>query len=128
MNRITRQFAAWVACLAILFGALAPAISHALTTARGEAWAEVCGVDGPKLVKLSADQGGLSAPLTTKLAHTEHCPYCATHGGAPALPPGVRPLIAQVDARDAQPMLFLQSPHPLPIWSAAQSRAPPASV
>ncbi len=29
-------------------------------------------------------------------------------------------------ARDAQPTLFLQSPHPLPIWSAAQSRAPPA--
>jgi hypothetical protein len=125
MELITRRFAALIACFAILFAAFAPSISHAVAAARGQAWVEVCSVGGAKFVKVGSDQGdSLSQDTQQSLSH-EHCPICATHGGSFALPPGADATVALFVAQDSQPFLFLQSPHPLPIWTAAQSRAPP---
>lgn len=120
MKKITRCCAAWIACFAVLFAALAPSISHAVAVSRGESWAEICGVGGAKLVKVADD------PLTQASAHLEHCPFCATHAASFALPPGAGVAIALIETQEPHPFLFLQSSRPLSIWIAAQSRAPPA--
>lgn len=125
MTLITRRFAAWLAAFAILFAALAPSISHALSAARGETWAEICSTGGAKLVKVSVGQDGTSIPATGKSFHFEHCPFCITHGGSFALLPGAGIALPLPEAQNFRPFLFYQSPRPLPIWTAAQSRAPP---
>lgn len=122
MTRATRRFVAWIACFMMLFGALAPSISQVMSAARGETWAEICSAAGVKFIK--ADPG---APLKQQTMQAEHCPFCATHGGAPALPPSDASVVfASIDAPHTHPILFYRSPRPLSIWTTAQSRAPPA--
>jgi hypothetical protein len=119
MNEITRRAAAWIACLAILFAALAPSISHAM---RADAWTEVCSASSVKMVKVAPGQGD---PDDAVAGHLEHCALCATHPNAPALLPsnaGSMPLLL---GRDSYPPLYFQSPSPLAAWTHAQSRAPP---
>jgi hypothetical protein len=128
MKKITRRFAAWIACFAILFAALAPSISHAVSASRGQSWTEICSVAGTKFVKMSDDQGGTSDPVSKKSLHLEHCPFCAMHAGSFALLSRVGFAIPLIETQDTHPSLFFQSPHPLPIWTAAQSRAPPAQA
>lgn len=128
MKRVTRRFAAWIACFAMLFAALAPSVSHALSVSHGETWTEICTVGGTKLVKVSVDKGGIADPATQDSIHLEHCPFCATHAGSFALPPNAGFTIPLIETQETHPFLFFQSAHPLPIWTVAQSRAPPASV
>lgn len=128
MKNITRRFAAWLACCAILFAALAPSISHAVAATHGQSWAEICSVAGAKFVKVSADEDAVADTLTKKTLHLEHCPFCATHAGSFALLPGAGIAIPLVDLTEPHPSLFFQSPHALPIWTTAQSRAPPAQA
>lgn len=127
INKVTRRCAAWIASLAILFAALAPTIAHAVLTSPGQSWAEVCSVSGARMVQVSGDQGGVADPLSKQSLHVEHCPFCATHAGTLALLGGVGSLsFAPLETPQRQPSLFLQAPRPLPIWTSAQSRAPPA--
>jgi hypothetical protein len=128
MKSVTRRFAAWIACFAMLFGALAPSVSHAMSVARGDTWAEICSVGGVKLVKLGSDSSVPADSAKQQSIHLEHCPFCATHPGSLALPPGAGFAIILNDTQETLPFLFLQSAHPLAIWTAAQSRAPPASA
>jgi hypothetical protein len=108
----------------MLFAALAPSISQAMSLSRGETWAEICSVSGPKFVK--ADTG---SPLKQQTTHVEHCPFCATHAGSFAPPPpGASITFATLDTPNTRPTLFYRSPRPLSIWSTAQSRAPPAQA
>lgn len=126
MTRITRRVVAWIACFMMLFGALAPSISQAMSAARGETWAEICSVAGVKFIKAEAGKDDPGAPLKQQSMQAEHCPFCATHGGSPALPPSDASLtFASVDAPNTHPILFYRSPRPLSIWTTAQSRAPP---
>jgi hypothetical protein len=128
MTLFTRRLAAWAACLAILMSALAPSVSHALALARGVdiAWMEVCSVAGIKLVKADAgvDKAGSPASHDT-LAQAGHCPYCSTHAASFALPPTASPAFQLTGGAGLRPMLFYQSPRPLPVWTDAHSRAPP---
>lgn len=127
INKVTRRFAAWIACLAILFAALAPTLAHAVLASPGQSWAEVCSVSGARMVQVGGDQGNMADPLSKQSLHVEHCPFCATHAGAFALPGGGRALSFALPATPQRhPTLFLQAPHPLPVWTTAQSRAPPA--
>jgi hypothetical protein len=123
MHTITRRFAAWIACFAILFAALAPSISHAMAAARGDAWTEICSTAGIKLVK--ADDPADAQPASS---HLEHCPFCATHPSSLSLLPGSAQSMPLLQGRDTHPSLFFQSPSPLAIWTLAQSRAPPAAI
>lgn len=125
---MTHRFAAWIACFAMLFAALAPSVSHALSLSRGETWTEICSVGGKKFVKVSVDQGGIADPAAPDSIRVEHCPFCATHVDSFALPPTLGFTIPLIETQEAHPFLFFQSPHPLAIWIVAQSRAPPASV
>jgi hypothetical protein len=124
INATTRRLAAWIACLAILFAALAPSVSHALGAARGDVWTEICSPGGARMVKVGLDQadGGPAAGAATAF---EHCSFCAVHGGASPLPAGQAGLAQLLTAGTLRPLLFFQAPHPLPVWNAAQSRAPP---
>jgi hypothetical protein len=128
MTLFTRRLAAWAACLAILMSALAPSVSHALALARGVdiAWMEVCSVAGVKLVKADAGVDKAGAPASHEtLAQAGHCPYCSTHAASFALPPKASPAFQLTGDAGLRPMLFYQSPRPLPVWTDAHSRAPP---
>jgi hypothetical protein len=116
-NQFTRRVAAWIACLAMLFAALAPSISHAM---RADAWTEVCSASSVKMVKVAAGQGD-----PDDARHLEHCAFCATHAAAPALLPGNAGGMPLLLGRDSYPPLFFQSPSPLAAWTHAQPRAPP---
>lgn len=120
MHIVTRRLVAWIACFAMLFGALAPSIAQAMSASRGEVWAEICSVAGTRFVKIKGD------PAEPPTLHLEHCPFCATHADAFALPPGPGFHIALLDLPTSHPPLFYRSPRPLSIWTTAQSRAPPS--
>ncbi len=120
MKFVTRRLVAWIACCAMLFGALAPSLAQTMSASRGEVWAEICSVAGTKFIKIKGD------PVQQQTLHMEHCPFCATHAGSFALPPGPGLRIAVLDAPESHPPLFYRSPRPLSIWTSAQSRGPPS--
>lgn len=127
MTRITRRIVAWTACLAVLLAASAPSVSLALAAAKGSnaLWIEVCSVQGATLVKADGKQSSTS-PTPVKTMYAEHCPFCCTHAGSVSLPPAaafhLHPLLSGTPTR---PALYHQSPYPLFVWTAPQSRAPP---
>ncbi|HJV87639.1 MAG TPA: DUF2946 domain-containing protein [Noviherbaspirillum sp.] len=152
MNLLTRRIAAWTACFAVLLAALAPSISHAISAAKGtnSIWSDICtqagmtrhtGMHGDKHAHMHGNmhadmQADMQADRHTskhadhsgpvqKSLHFEHCPFCFTHGGSVGLPPVAAISLPIVTATQERPFLFYQSPRPLFIWAAAQSRAPP---
>ncbi len=100
--------------LAVLFSALAPTVSRALTPASPYGYAEICSVDNIK-----------KSPAPVEHA-MEHCPYCVTHGGSFALLPQAMASFAVIGGHDYYPPLFYSAPRPLHSWSAAKPRGPPA--
>ncbi|MES2297238.1 MAG: DUF2946 domain-containing protein [Pseudomonadota bacterium] len=124
MTLTLRRYAAWIACCAMLFAALAPSMSRAFAASGGD-WTEICSVNGSKLVKLASVQSGADKLASGAASHVEHCPFCATHGGSFALLPGAAFVLPVLATQNFRPSLFYQAPRPLPIWTAAQSRAPP---
>jgi hypothetical protein len=104
----------WIAMLAVLFAALAPTVSHALAASTTGALSEMCSVGGPSKKAPSNTMHGM-----------EHCPYCATHGGEPTLPPALNGF-AVIGGHDFYPPLFYTAPQPLHTWLAASPRGPPA--
>jgi Protein of unknown function (DUF2946) len=127
MTRFNRYLTAWIACLALLFAALAPSVTVAMSAANGAGWAEICTVSGPKQVKVMDGEMVKSGAPMQKSMHLEHCPFCLTHGSTFALPSGTGLTLALFDIAEVRPFLFFRSPRPLAIWVAAQPRAPPAS-
>lgn len=125
MNLTTRWLAAWIACFAILFAALAPSVSHALGAARGDLWTEVCSPGGARMVKVGMDQSGEGTQASAASTAFEHCSFCAMHGGGSGVPPGEAIVVQFLAVNKLRPILFYQAPRPLPIWTVAQSRAPP---
>ncbi|GJJ02011.1 hypothetical protein RugamoR64_25490 [Duganella rhizosphaerae] len=104
----------WIAMLAVLFSALAPTVSRALTPASPYGYAEICSVDAARK----------SPSPASKVM--EHCAYCVTHGGSFALPPQSMASFAVIGGHDYYPPLFYSAPRPLHSWSAAKPRGPPA--
>lgn len=120
-----RLLLSWIALLAVLFSALAPSVSHALAASSPlDGLAEICTVNGVKTVKLSLADGDQPAPKSLA-HHFEHCPYCMSHGGAPALPPANAGTVAVLTGHDTYPPLFYHAPRSLYSWAAANPRAPP---
>jgi hypothetical protein len=125
MHRHARHWVAyaWIAALAVLFNALAPVVSHAMSRAADNG--EICSVMGMAMKPMSMpgkpDANALLKSLT-------HCGYCSTHAGSFGLPPAAGFALALIDTHDSHPYLFYQAPHPLAAWTAPQSRGPPASA
>ncbi|MBV7536843.1 DUF2946 domain-containing protein [Duganella sp. sic0402] len=124
LNR--RVLVAWIALLAVLFGALAPVVSHAMSASRGSPpqWLELCGVNGVKRVQLPASDTPHQPDL---MQHMEKCPYCAAHASPQALTPPEAFSFAVVGGHDLYPSLFHHAPAPLFPWAAAKPRGPPAT-
>ncbi len=110
----------------MLFATLMPSISHAVATARGVVWTEICSVAGTRLVKVDSGAGVVIDQSDSAAVHVQHCPFCATHADGLAMLPSSRVVFSLPAAAAPYPRLYYQSPHPLPVWTAAQSRAPPA--
>lgn len=108
--------------MAVLFNALAPVVSHAMSRSDA-AQVEICTAMGVAMVSLPgpADPNKFVKGMT-------HCAYCATHAASFAMPPSHGLTLALPGTHESHPSLFFQSPQPLPVWTTAQSRAPPASA
>jgi hypothetical protein len=117
-----RRLTTWLAALAILLASLAPSLSHALASAAGTDWIEVCTTQGSKWIA-AADDGSERAPASVHVL--EHCSYCSIHAPALGLPPANDS--AQLPSRLAHeiPLAFLAAPRTLHAWVSAQPRAPP---
>ncbi len=124
-----RRRITWIAALAVLMIALAPAISQWLLAQRnpGLSWVAVCSSTGMRWVAVGqatpdhpADQQGLHAQ--------SHCPACVLHAHDMGLPPQPLRVQALNTEREALPFLFLHAPRPLAVWSPVLARAPPAVV
>lgn len=124
MTSTNRRTAAWFACFAILLGALAPSISHALAQARGQSlvW-EICRTDtrvGQATVKPADGQ------LPASGDPFGHCAYCLPHGGSDGLLPPMHALPALADTGVATPSWFHLAPRPQPPLAMPPARGPPA--
>jgi hypothetical protein len=138
-----RLLQVWIACLAILLNALAPAFAHALPHGGTHGW-EICLNDGTRL----AGSGQLDratflaltdrtrpppAELLSRIADSggakmamADCGYCLAHAGGPGLPPAASLSVPAAIAAAERPYLFYHAPRPLATWAAAQPRGPPA--
>lgn len=124
-SRLNRRITAAFACLAILMAALAPSISHALSDAgkSRSLWAEICSAAGLKMVRV--DLGPQPPAHGEPASAFDHCPFCQTHGGMPALLPSAALILPAYQGSFPFPSLFYQAPRPLFVWASPQSRAPP---
>lgn len=134
MSRFTRRtatLAAWLAGLAMLFGALAPSIARATSARHDGVWTQICSASGTRLVKVSlADAAAQGAPDDggAPAAHGEHCPFCGTHAASYALPPDGGFSVPVIDDSQYFTFLFVPAPRPPSRWIKAQSRAPPVAA
>jgi hypothetical protein len=122
-----RRAVAWIACLALLFGALSPVVARMMLAAQPDSttWLEVCTSTGMKRVAI--DVGAASdGSLPDSAAAGNECPFCLLHAvaGLPAssaagglIVPRVRAAPPPADTTWLQP--------PGPTWTFASPRAPP---
>lgn len=129
LSRSLRALISWLACCAILLGALAPAISHAVQLDVPDGWTEICSVTGAKLVRIAdGETRAKPGPADSGLHVYSHCPYCALHVDALGLPPVAPALPALLPLNFEVPELFLLAPRTLHAWATAQPRAPPLNA
>jgi len=122
----THRFAAWLATLAMLMAALAPAVAQVVVDARGGAgWVQVCSASGMLWVQLDPDADiGNGAPAEPMADGSVHCPWCKLGGGATGLPP-VQTDLVHPDVHGVPPQTHFRSATPSAVRVFAQPRAPP---
>jgi len=130
--RRLRQQLAWLASLAVLVGALAPAVSQWLAAAQPAAfWAEVCSsTNSPLPAGLRLAQADPASRQPTDRdpvsVHTKVCAYCVTHAGSFGLLPSTTQLT--FDASHLANTLVAGTTAPgegLQAHHYARARAPP---
>jgi len=113
----------WIAALAIVMSALAPAVSQAVSLVKGgHGFAmEICSVDGSKMqINVNDDQ-------TDVAQQSQPCPYCIAH--ADFTPAFTATLTFEAPQTLALfPQLFYQSPKLLNVWVTPPSAAPPTKA
>jgi len=128
--RAHRRFTTWLALLAMVLGALAPAVAQAMVASSDRAaWVEVCSVSG--MVWVKADTGEVAeaghdgqAPMSDA---SQHCPWCSLHGGAAGLPTAIH-LAAALPRQTDLPPAFYRAVTLSGVWAPPQARAPPLSA
>lgn len=108
--------------MAILLASLAPALSHALASATGTSWIEICSTQGSKWIK-AGDDGSERSPASAHVV--DHCPYCSLHAPTLGLPPAKHLAQLPLVLSHEVPLAFLSAPRSLHAWVSAQPRAPP---
>ena len=129
MSSSVRRRITWIAALAVLAMALAPAISQWLLAQRspGLAWVAVCASTGTRWV--AVDESARDSQHPASGQHDQsHCPACHLQANGLGLPP--QPLNIQVLPAEPEglPFLFLHAPRTLAAWSPSIARAPPAAA
>lgn len=125
-TRATHRFAAWLAMLAMLLGALAPTVAQAVVVSQGgQGWVQVCSASGMVWVQADAVEGNAIGEDAGKpmADASRHCPWCSLHGAA-GLPPAPLPQAALAALAQA-PATETPWATPTTFWPAAPSRAPP---
>ena len=117
-----RKLVHWIAALAILLGALAPAVSQALSlVSNGQGFVvEICSANGTKMTQVIGDDESSPPP-----AMGSHCPYCVVQ------PIYLLPSISVFEfvaplSYTAQAQFSYQAPQILSAWVKLPSRAPPS--
>jgi hypothetical protein len=114
---------AWIACLAVLFGALAPAFGQVVFTSQPETVPiELCTSAGMKQMAGDVD----SKPGSHADAFV-HCGYCVMQAHMPALEPPSGTIAFFSEPEQFFPPLFEAASRPTLPWTVARSRAPPAA-
>lgn len=125
----------WIACFAILLNALAPAMSHAISTLseKSNLWTEVCTANGSKWIAITSEKApakkqdnpaGKTKPPSTSV----HCPFCLPHDGSQALSPfSIASFVPAAPYRHQLSALYQSAPTSFS-WAVAQSRAPPLAT
>ena len=120
MNFHKNRLIHWIAALAIVMSALAPAVSQAVSLAKhGQGFAmEICSADGNKMqIDIQVDDQEIAG-------QSQPCPFCLAHDN-------IAPIFSTTLSFDAPqtlalfPQLFYQSPKPLAVWVTPPSAAPP---
>lgn len=125
--RLHRRFAAWLAMLALVLGALAPTVTHAMVSSGDrDGWLQICSVSGMVWVKADAGRPGDQQPDSgaPQGNATPHCAWCTLHGGAVGLPAADLPSPQPLRLTELPPAFFFE-PTAAAVWAPAQSRAPP---
>lgn len=126
MRKFARQqMIVWFALLGVLFGTLAPALSHAMPSSHpATIEMQICSAAGT--TTMFVDVGGREAPAPDGALHLfDHCPYCSQNGHLPALLPSTQTVLPAPALAAGRPARFYQSATPLFPWTAASPRAPP---
>ncbi|MGP1683359.1 MAG: DUF2946 domain-containing protein [Giesbergeria sp.] len=123
--RMHRILIAWSAMLAIMFGALAPTLAHALTSGSElGVGMDVCGSTGMFLMNAEAtpsDEDG-SADLQTR---QQHCLWCSSHASNVAVPVQAIATTPLLRCAQEMPPAFYRVGFTSAVWRKALSRAPP---
>jgi hypothetical protein len=127
ISSFTHRCRAWIALVALMVNALAPAAMHGTSSAMPGNFFELCTTAGIERIAFGA--GNLPDNDTDNDGDARpHCPFClAQHLPFIPLPDATAPL-PQADGAAVLPPLFLHAPRPLFAWAAPQPRAPPVSV
>ncbi len=125
LQRWLRKGTAWIALLAVCFGALAPTVSQAALKARGDGghWVQICSASGITWVRADTGERADGHPAETGFT----CPWGVISGGAAGLPP-VHAL--PLPAAAAQPVPLAQAQRGVQLCASAHppARAPPAGI
>jgi hypothetical protein len=127
----SRLYWTWIACLAILFNAFAPVLSHAMgmQAAAGASVMmemEVCTALGMEMRSVVSSDSSDPADAGKLQKNMGHCACCVAHVPTHGQPPPMPAVFAPAPGRDAWPPLYYQSSRSLFPWALAQPRAPPA--
>jgi len=112
----------WIAVVAIFLASIAPSMSHALASANGSSWIEVCTAQGSKWTEDGADD---TTPVSSPSHVFEHCPFCSIHSPAIGMPPSAEKASMPVEGHGEFPAAFYAAPCRLYAWVSAWPRAPP---
>ncbi|MCL4773245.1 MAG: DUF2946 family protein [Burkholderiaceae bacterium] len=134
----SHRLTAWIACLAVLTGVLAPSIGHLVTATRGFPLlvAELCSVNpiGRTVIRVPvAAEGEPATPTPGPTRHNTpgfaHCPACPGSADPGGPPPAAAPsFVAAVVPDRPLPALAAAPTGAAPAWTPANPRAPPPSA
>lgn len=113
----------WIAVLAVVMSALAPAVSQAVSLAKhGQGFSmEICSTSGAKM-QIEVQTGDQEVAN-----QMQPCPYCVAQSSiTPSFNTNLT--FAAPTSFALLPKLFYQSPKPLAIWVTPPSAAPPAKT
>jgi hypothetical protein len=125
MHRWLSRTTAWIATLAVCFGALAPTLSQAALQARGEGaghWVQICSASGITWVRADTGEAGGEHQGTALT-----CPWGVITGGAAGLPPAHALLLPDAEPQPV-PLARAQRSLADPIRLHAPARAPPSGT